>query len=154
MGAKRGLDSAGSYASWLAGDNLAPASMTSVMSGTGGRRAGAGVAANGGSATLAMRKFGAALKVRLATDSRRFESLFLGCGKCTGGSQELMRLPWLGAQLQQRRCCGCGLRAPVQDVLDLKKIFSSTAGRQWQSSCGARPQALSPILACPNIGCP
>ena len=70
MGARRDRDGAGSYASWLAGDNLAPASMTSALSGAGGRRAGAGVAANGGSATLAMRKFGAALKVRPATDSR------------------------------------------------------------------------------------
>ena len=53
---------AGSYASWLAGDNLAPASGTPVGALRGAAPA---AAANGGSATLAVRKFGAALKASL-----------------------------------------------------------------------------------------
>ncbi len=62
---------AGSYASWVAGDNLAPA--TDGAAGTSGdasrkppnlRKSVSGFAANGGAATMAVRKVAAALKVQ------------------------------------------------------------------------------------------
>ncbi len=62
---------AGSYASWVAGDNLAPAGegtagTSGLAGGRGARSAKRGVsgfAANGGAATLSVRKVAAALKV-------------------------------------------------------------------------------------------
>lgn len=110
MNARRGLDCAGSYASWLAGDNLAPASMTSVMSGVSGRRASAGVAANGGSATLAMRKFGAALKVRLPLTYAVVANVL----EAVRSSRDFHA--W-GLSYSRDVGCGCGSRAPVQEVL-------------------------------------
>lgn len=62
---------AGSYASWVAGDNLAPATETAgTGAGSSGkhpplRKSVSGFAANGGAATMAVRKVAAALKVRL-----------------------------------------------------------------------------------------
>ena len=58
---------AGSYASWLAGDNLAPAA-NAPLGTVGDRTPGlkprvSGFAANGGAATLAVRKVADALKV-------------------------------------------------------------------------------------------
>ena len=61
----------GSYASWVAGDNLAPAgdgpagsSALPNQDAARARRRVTGFAANGGAATLSVRKVAAALKVR------------------------------------------------------------------------------------------
>ena len=58
---------AGSYASWLAGDNLAPAA-NAALGTVGGKvpslkQRTSGFAANGGAATLAVQKVADALKV-------------------------------------------------------------------------------------------
>ena len=58
---------AGSYASWLAGDNLAPAA-NAALGTVGGKvpslkQRASGFAANGGAATLAVQKVADALKV-------------------------------------------------------------------------------------------
>jgi len=67
---------AGSYASWVAGDNLAPATETAgTGAGSSGkhpplRKSVSGFAANGGAATMAVRKVAAALKVTLLHTSK------------------------------------------------------------------------------------
>ena len=66
-----GLWYAGSYASWLAGDNLAPAA-DAPLGTVGGRmpqlkQRVSGFAANGGTATQAVRQVADALKVRPCT---------------------------------------------------------------------------------------
>ena len=71
----------GSYVSWLAGDNLAPAA-NAPLGTVGGRLPGlkqrvSGFAANGGAATLAVRKVADALKVRLGPSLQPLQAMTL-----------------------------------------------------------------------------
>ena len=116
---------AGSYASWLAGDNLAPAA-NAALGTVGGKvpslkQRASGFAANGGAATLAVQKVADALKVTwpplsaLDCLDRLLGLLTLCChaSRCPGGVQ--------------REKAGCG-------------------GRDWRQRSAAQPLLVSRCL--------